>query len=196
MQSNAKLAREDLWSLEDYSEERPAFRAQVIAHKKHRQVALGPHATLYFEDALTMKYQIQEMLRVEKIFNRAEIEEELEAYNPLIPDGTNLEATFMIEYQDVEERRIALGRMAGIEHKVWVQIGDGEKVFAIANEDQERSTEDKASAVHFMRFEFDAEQIAAAKSGAEVHMGIDHAELPYEITVSAETAASLAGDFG
>ena len=195
MQSNAKLSREDLWSLEDYSEKRPEFRAQVIAHKKYRQVALGPHATLYFEDALTMKYQIQEMLRVEKIFNRAEIEEELEAYNPLIPDGTNLKATFMIEYQDVEERRVALGRMAGIEHKVWVQIGDGEKVFAIANEDQERSTQDKASAVHFMRFEFDAEQIAAAKSGAEIRMGIDHAELPYAVTLSTESAASLTADF-
>jgi len=113
MQFNAKLTREDLWSLEDYSEERAAFRARVIAHKKPRQVALGPHATLYFEDALTMKYQVQEMLRVEKIFNRAEIEEELAAYNPLIPDGSNWKATFMIEYADVAERRAALARMAG-----------------------------------------------------------------------------------
>jgi hypothetical protein len=194
MQSNAKLAREDLWSLEDYSEQRPAFRAQVIAHKKPRQVALGPHATLYFEDALTMKYQIQEMLRVEKIFNRAEIEEELEAYNPLIPDGSNWKATFMIEYADVDERRAALARMPGIEHKVWVRVGGGEKVYAIANEDQERSTEDKASAVHFMRFELSVDDIAAVKSGTAISMGIDHAELPYEITASAETAKSLAND--
>ncbi len=196
MQSNAKLAREDLWSLEDYAEQRPAFRAQVIAHKKPRQVALGPHATLYFEDALTMKYQIQEMLRVEKIFTRAEIEEELEAYNPLIPDGSNWKATFMIEYADVEERREALARMPGIEHKVWVRIGDGDKIFAIANEDQERSNDEKASAVHFMRFELCADDAAGVKSGSPIHMGIDHPELPYEITASNATAESLANDLG
>jgi len=194
MQSNAKLAREDLWSLEDYSEQRPAFRAQVIAHKKPRQVALGPHATLYFEDALTMKYQVQEMLRVEKIFNRAEIEEELAAYNPLIPDGSNWKATFMIEYPDVDERREALARMPGIEHKVWVRVGDGEKIYAIANEDQERSTEEKASAVHFMRFELSPDHIAGVKFGSGISMGIDHPELPYEITATEETANSLAND--
>lgn len=194
MQSNAKLTREDLWSLEDYSEQRPAFRDQVIAHKKPRQVALGPHATLYFEDALTMKYQIQEMLRVEKIFNRAEIEEELEAYNPLIPDGSNWKATFMIEYRDVDERRQALARMAGIENKVWVRVDDGEKIYAIANEDQERSTDEKASAVHFMRFELSPDDIAGIKFGNTIRMGIDHPELPYEITVSQETATSLAND--
>ena len=194
MQSNAKLSREDLWSLEDYAEQRSTFRTQVIAHKKHRQVPLGPHATLYFEDALTMKYQIQEMLRVEKIFTRAEIEEELQAYNPLIPDGSNWKATFMIEYPDVEERRVALARMPGIEHKVWVKVGDGAKIYAIANEDQERSTEDKASAVHFMRFELGAEDVANAKAGAAISMGIDHPELPYSMTVTAETAASLVND--
>ena len=194
MQSNAKLSREDLWSLEDYAEQRSTFRTQVIAHKKHRQVPLGPHATLYFEDALTMKYQIQEMLRVEKIFTRAEIEEELQAYNPLIPDGSNWKATFMIEYPDVEERRAALARMPGIEHKVWVKVGDGAKVYAIANEDQERSTEDKASAVHFMRFELGAEDVVNAKAGASIAMGIDHPELPYSMTVAAETAASLVND--
>jgi uncharacterized protein DUF3501 len=194
MQSNAKLTRADLWSLEDYSEKRPAFRTEVIAHKKDRQVRLGEHATLYFEDATTMKYQIQEMLRVEKIFTAAEIEEELEAYNPLIPDGSNWKATFMIEYGDAEERRVALTKMPGIEHKVWVRIGDSEKIFAFANDDLERSTEDKASAVHFMRFELDPQSIQAVKSGATITMGIDHDVLPYQVQVSAATAQSLAED--
>ncbi len=191
---NTKLSRDDLWSLEDYSEARQAFRAEVIAHKKPRQVALCPHATLYFEDATTIKYQIQEMLRVEKIFNRAGIEEELEAYNPLIPDGSNWKATFMIEYADVDQRRAALARMSGIEHTVWVRIGDGEKIFAIANEDLERSTEEKAAAVHFMRFELGDAERAALRLGAPVAMGIDHDALPCSITVGADTAASLAGD--
>jgi len=194
MASNVKLTREDLWSLEDYAEQRDAFRTEVIDHKKHRQVRLGAHATLYFEDRMTMKYQIQEMLRVEKIFTRAEIEEELAAYNPLIPDGTNWKATFMIEYPDVEERRAALARMPGIEHKVWVQIGDGGKIYAIANEDLDRSTEDKAAAVHFMRFELDSTSIAAAKGGAPITMGIDHEALAYRVTVDSDTAVSLTRD--
>ena len=194
MESNAKLTRADLWSLEDYSEKRQTFRTQIIEHKKHRQVPLGDHATLYFEDALTMKYQVQEMLRVEKIFTANEIEEELEAYNPLIPDGTNWKATFMIEYGDVEERRIALAKMGGIEHKVWVKVGDGAKIYAIANEDLDRSTEEKASAVHFMRFELDPQTIKAVKAGASLHMGIDHEALPYSVAVSADVSRSLAND--
>ena len=188
-----KLSREDLWSLEEYAEEREAFRSQVIAHKKPRQVRLGEHATLYFEDALTMKYQIQEMLRVERIFTREEIEEELDSYNPLIPDGSNWKATFMIEYPDAEERRAALATMAGIEHKVWVQIGD-EKTYAIANEDLDRSNEEKASAVHFLRFELSDSAVAGVSAGAPMSMGIDHEALPYEITISEATRASLAGD--
>ncbi len=188
-----KLSREDLWSLEEYAEERDAFRAQVIAHKKPRQVRLGEHATLYFEDALTMKYQIQEMLRVERIFTREEIEEELASYNPLIPDGSNWKATFMIEYQDADERREALARMAGIEHKVWVQIGD-EKTYAIANEDLDRSNEEKASAVHFLRFELSDSAVAGVGAGAPMSMGIDHEALPYEVSISEATRASLAGD--
>ncbi len=194
MESNAKLTRADLWTLEDYSEKRPQFRTQIIEHKKHRQVHLGAHATLYFEDALTMKYQVQEMLRVEKIFTAAEIEEELEAYNPLIPDGSNWKATFMIEYGDVEERRVALSKMAGIEHTVWVKIADGEKIFAVANEDLDRSTDEKASAVHFMRFELDGPSIAAVKAGAPIQMGIDHDALPYSVVVSPAIAKSLAAD--
>ena len=188
------LTRDDLWSLEEYAEQREDFRSQVIAHKKHRQVYLGPHATLYFEDALTMKYQIQEMLRIEKIFTRAEIEEELEAYNPLIPDGSNFKATFMIEYADVEERAAALARMGGIEHKVWLQVADQEKVFALANEDLERSNDKKAAAVHFMRFQLPQETIQALKADATLQMGIDHPELPYEMEVPDNVRHSLCQD--
>ena len=194
MASSQKLARADLWSLEDYAEKRTDFRAQVMAHKKNRQVRLGKHATLYFEDQMTMRYQVQEMLRVEKIFTGPEIEEELEAYNPLIPDGTNWKATFMIEYAIEEERRVALGHMAGIEHKVWVRIGKGEKIFGTANEDLERSTGEKAAAVHFMRFELGARGAQAVKGGSPVSMGIDHAALPYEVELAPTTQASLSAD--
>jgi len=195
MESNQKLTRENLLTLEAYSEQRATFRAQVIEHKKHRQVKLGPHATLYFEDALTMKYQIQEMLRVEKIFTAAEINEELETYNPLIPDGSNWKATFMIEYSDIAERRAALATMGGIEHTVWVKIGDDEKICAIANEDLERSSEEKASAVHFMRFEIESQAILSIRAGAPVQAGIDHPALPYRVDVSPSTLTSLARDF-
>ena len=180
-----KLTRSDLWSLEEYASRRQTFRAEVIAHKKLRNIALGPHATLYFEDRLTMRYQIQEMLRVERIFEAAEIEEELESYNPLIPDGSNWKATFMIEYGDVEERKVALATMGGIEQTVWVRVGEsGEKIFAITNEDMERTRDEKAAAVHFMRFELGADEVAALKSGESLFMGIDHASLPgtYEVT--------------
>ncbi len=189
-----KLNRTDLWSLEQYSEERPAFRAEVIAHKKPRRVAIGPHATLCFEDALTMKYQIQEMLRVEKIFEAAEIEEELTAYNPLIPDGANWKATFLIEYPDVEERRRALATMGGIEDTIWVQVGDGQRVYAIANEDMPRSEEGKAAAVHFLRFELDEASVKAAKEGAPIRAGIDHASLKGEVTMDPASAESLRRD--
>lgn len=189
-----KLSRENLWSLEEYSERRADFRTEVIAHKKNRQVALGEHATLYFEDEKTIRYQIQEMLRIEKIFNRAEIEEELSAYNPLIPDGTNWKATFMIEYPDVEERRQALTRMAGIEHKVWVQIGEQAQIFAVANEDLERSNEEKTAAVHFLRFELDAASISDAKAGAQITFGVDHPELPYQVELTGTARESLLAD--
>ena len=189
------LTRSDLWSLEEYASRRQAFRAEVIAHKKLRNIALGPHATLYFEDRLTMRYQIQEMLRVERIFEAAEIEEELESYNPLIPDGSNWKATFMIEYGDVEERKVALATMGGIEQTVWVRVGEsGEKIFAITNEDMERTRDEKAAAVHFMRFELGAEEVAALKSGESLFMGIDHASLPGTYEVAADQRAALIAD--
>lgn len=190
-----KLTRTDLWGLEDYAEKRPAFRAEVIAHKKLRQIELGPHATLYFEDRLTIRYQVQEMLRVERIFERAAIEEELEAYNPLIPDGTNWKATFMLEYPEVEERREALARLGGIEHRVWVQAEGAARTFTIANEDLDRTNEaDKTAAVHFLRFELDAASIDLLKKGAKLMMGIDHPGLPYQIEVPEASRACLVAD--
>ena len=190
-----KLTRSDLWSLEEYASRRQTFRAEVIAHKKLRNIALGPHATLYFEDRLTMRYQIQEMLRVERIFEAAEIEEELESYNPLIPDGSNWKATFMIEYGDVEERKVALATMGGIEQTVWVRVGEsGEKIFAITNEDMERTRDEKAAAVHFMRFELGSDEVAALKSGESLFMGIDHASLPGTYEVAAHQRAALTAD--
>ena len=172
-----KLTRDDLYSLEQYAEQRADFRARVLEHKKSRQVYLDEHNTLYFEDRLTMQYQIQEMLRIEKIFEATGIEEELDAYNPLIPDGSNLKATYMIEYEDVEERKAALAKLVGVEDKVWVQVEGFDKSYAIADEDMDRETEEKTSSVHFMRFEFTAEMVAAAKDGAEINMGIDHENL-------------------
>ena len=190
-----KLARSDLWSLEEYASHRQAFRAEVMAHKKLRSIALGPHATLYFEDRLTMHYQIQEMLRVERIFEAAEIEEELDSYNPLIPDGSNWKATFMIEYGNVEERKVALATMGGIEQTVWVRVGEsGEKVFAYTNEDMERTRDDKAAAVHFMRFELDEGNVASLKSGDPLFMGIDHKSLPGTYEVPADQRTALVAD--
>jgi hypothetical protein len=189
-----KLDRSNLWSLEEYAAHRAAFRAEVLEHKKPRRVALSPNATMYFEDFLTIKYQVQEMLRVERIFERAEIEEELAAYNPLIPDGTNWKGTFMFEYADVEQRRRALSRMAGIEHKIWLQAAGQAKIFAIANEDLARSTEEKTSAVHFLRFELDPATIAAVREGADVKMGIDHEAMDCEVTLSDATRRSLIND--
>lgn len=188
------LTRDDLWSLEEYAGRRAEFRQQVLAHKKLRQVALGPHATLYFEDQLTMHYQVQEMLRVERIFEAAEIEEELEAYNPLIPNGSNWKATFMIEYGDVEERQRALANMGGIEETVWVQVGDGTKAYAIANEDMERTRDSKAAAVHFMRFELSDQDLAELRQGAAVHMGLDHASLANSVTLEAAVREALCKD--
>jgi hypothetical protein len=170
-----KLTRESLYSLEKYAEVRDDFRARLIGHKKNRRLELGTNATLHFEDRLTMQYQVQEMLRIEKIFEADGIEEELEAYNPLIPDGSNWKATFMIEFPDPEQRRQMLAGLVEIESKVWVQVQGCEKVHAIADEDLERSDEDKTSAVHFLRFELPPEHVAALKDGAELAAGIDHA---------------------
>jgi len=170
----SKLSRDDLMNLETYATERAEFRAKVMSHKKNRKVLIGDHCTLYFEDRLTIQYQIQEMLRIEKIFEADGIAEELAAYNPLIPDGCNWKATFMIEYTDVAERQVALAKMARIEDKVWMQVVDFDRVFAIADEDMDRSEEDKTSAVHFMRFELTTEMAQAVKQGAAISVGIEH----------------------
>jgi hypothetical protein len=170
-----KLARADLYPLEVYATERPSFRARVLAHKKDRQVPLGPNATLYFENRLTIQYQIQEMLRIERIFEPEAIEEELETYNPLIPDGRNWKATFMLEFPDVEERRTALAQLNGVEERVWVCVGDHERVFALADEDLERSTDEKTSAVHFLRFDLNDDMATSLAAGAPIAAGIDMA---------------------
>ena len=168
------LSRADLWSLEEYSELRPTFRSEVMAHKKHRQLSLGEHVRLYFEDLLTIKYQVQEMLRIEKVFEAHAINEELEAYSPLIPDGHNWKATFMIEYEDPHEREQQLARMIGIEDKVWLRVEDCERIYPIADEDIVRDNGEKTSAVHFLRFELTPVMIAAVHGAASITAGIDH----------------------
>ena len=188
------LRHEDLFSLEQYARERPTFRAKVMAHKKMRRVELGPHASLHFEDALTMKYQVQEMLRLERIFEPELIQEELDVYNPLIPDGLNWKATFMVEYPDVEERKRQLARLIGVETAVWAQVADFARVRPIANEDLERETESKTSAVHFLRFELTPDMAAAAKAGAAIRMGVDHPNYQTELTLAPAVRDSLAAD--
>ncbi|MCG7944698.1 MAG: DUF3501 family protein [Candidatus Thiodiazotropha taylori] len=176
-----QLSHEDLYSLEEYSRIRQEFRNRVIDHKKSRRLPIGPHAALYFEDELTMQYQIQEMLRIERIFEHDGIQDELDVYNPLIPDGTNWKATFMMEYDDVEERKQALAKLIGIENAIWLAVEGHEKIRPIANEDLERTTEDKTSAVHFIRFELTEGMIESLKNGAKLSAGIDHAEYDYTI---------------
>jgi hypothetical protein len=188
------LTHEDLFPLEKYARVRNEFRAKVMAHKKTRHVPLGDHASLYFEDQLTMQYQVQEMLRLERIFEPELIQEELDVYNPLIPDGANWKATFMVEYPDVEERKVALAQLIGIEKVVYVQVADFSRVHPIANEDLDRETEGKTSAVHFLRFELTPDMAAAAKAGAPIRAGIDHANYKAEVTLSAPVRDSLAGD--
>lgn len=178
----AKLTRKDLYSLEDYAEQRDSYRKKVIAHKENRRLELGEHLLLMFEDRLIIQYQIQEMLKAEKIFEASGIEEELEAYNPLIPDGSNWKATMMIQYPDIEERRRELGRLIGIEDLIWMQVEGFEKVYAIADEDLERDNEEKTSAVHFLRFELDNDMAAAVKAGANISAGVEHEN--YKKTVS------------
>ncbi|MEM7405310.1 MAG: DUF3501 family protein [Pseudomonadota bacterium] len=166
-----KLTRADLMSLESYSAGRGEFRARVLAHKRNRQVSLGPNTTLYFEDRLTIQYQVQEMLRIERIFEADAIEEELSAYNPLVPDGRNWKATFMIEYDDPDERREALVALLGIEDQIWVQVHGHDRVFAIADEDLDRTRDEKTSAVHFLRFELTDAMVEAMRSQAPIAMG-------------------------
>jgi hypothetical protein len=191
-----KLSRNDLMSLEQYAEKRDEIRAHAMAHKKHRRVAIGPHLTLYFEDRLTMQYQVQEMLRIEKIFEADGIREELDTYNPLIPDGSNWKATAMLEYRDVEERKKQLARLAGIEHQVWVRVDSFDRVRAIANEDLERSNEEKTSAVHFMRFELEQNMIRALHKGAELRMGVSHKCYSHEVQVPDVSRTALMQDLG
>ena len=178
--SMKKLTRDDLYPLEKYAELRPRLRAEVMAHKQHRQVAIGPNATLYFEDRMTMQYQVQEMLRIERIFEAEGINDELAAYNPLIPDGSNWKATFMVEFPEVEERREALKRLKGVENRVWVRVAGFEPVRPHVDEDLEREDEEKTSAVHFMRFELTPEMVKAVKQGAAVAMGIDHPDYTHQ----------------
>ena len=169
-----RITRESLMTLEAYAKVRKDFRTNVMAHKKARTVHLGEHLTLLFEDEMTMRYQIQEMLRAERIFEESGIQDELDAYNPLIPDGANWKATMLIEYDDVAERQAALARLKGIEDRVWVQAGDAPRVFAIADEDLDRENEVKTSSVHFLRFELDAASRQALRAGAPLAMGVDH----------------------
>jgi len=190
-----KLTPNDLYTLEAYARERPAFRARVLEHKKNRIVHLGDHLTLVFEDRLTVQYQIQEMLRVERIFEAGGIAEELAAYNPLIPDGRNLKATMLIEYPDEQVRARKLIELHGIEHRVALHVGTHAPVVAIADEDLDRSTDTKTSAVHFLRFELDPEHIAAFPA-AEVALAVDHPAYSARQVLSAPARAALAADFG
>lgn len=190
-----KLTRNDLYNLETYAENRADIRARVMAHKKDRKVHIGPSATLYFEDRQTIQYQIQEMLRVERIFEASGIEEELGAYNPLIPDGRNFKATFMIEETDVKRRQTLLASLTGIEDRVWVRVDGFEPVFAIADEDLDRTSAGKTSAVHFLRFELTDEMAVALKQGASLSMGIDHHRYSHEVEPVADAVReALAAD--
>ncbi len=186
-----KLDRSALWSLEEYAEMRSDFKTKVIAHKQNRQLPIGPNATIYFEDNLTVQYQIQEMLRIERIFEAAAIDEELGTYNPLIPDGSNWKATFMIEFTDETERRVALAKMRGIEDSIWMQVEGHDKVTPFANEDLERTNDDKTSAVHFLRFELDQEMINSLKNGANLSAGITHAEYHHIVDVVPDRVRKL-----
>ena len=189
------LQRADLWSLEQYSEARAGFREEVLAHKQNRRVRIGDHILLIFEDQLTIKYQIQEMLRIEKIFEAAGIQEELDAYNPLIPDGDNWKCTMLIQYPDVAERKQRLSELLGIEDKIWAQVGEGERIWPIADEDLDRSKDDKTAAVHFMRYQLTEHDRVALKAGAPIRFGVEHLAYPAgAVTVDDGTRASLLGD--
>jgi hypothetical protein len=190
-----KLTVDELFTLERYARERPAFRARVLEHKRDRQLAVGPHVTWLFEDRLTMQYQVQEMLRTERIFEPEGIAEELESYNPMIPDGSNWKVTLLIEYPNEAERRERLTQLKGIEDRCWVQVTGQPRVFAIADEDLERENEEKTSAVHFLRFELTPEMIAALRAGAQLGVGIDHPRYAHAIApVRAAVRTSLLAD--
>ena len=190
------ITKDSLMSLEQYAKARPEYRKAAIAHKRLRTVHVGNHVTLLFEDEQTLRYQIQEILRAEKTFEEAGILDELEAYVPLLPTGKNLKATMLIEYTDEAERKVALTKLKGIERKTWVQVEGSTKVYAIADEDLERETETKTSAVHFLRFEFSKEMIAAVKYGVTISVGVDHVNYATAVSpLSPETRDALARDF-
>ena len=195
MRGYVKLQPGDLFSLEQYAKQRPQFRPQVLAHKRRRTLQVGPNATFLFEDRLTVQYQVQEMLRIERIFEEVGIADELGTYNPLIPDGSNWKATLLIEYPDAEERKAALARLKGVEDRCWVRVGGFERVYAIADEDLERENEEKTSSVHFLRFELTRAMTEAAKSGAAIGVGIDHTAYAHQVeAVAGELQAALVAD--
>ena len=192
-----KISRADLWSLEEYAEKRNEFRAQVLEHKKNRHLQLNEHGRLLFEDALTLKYQIQEMLRIEKVFEAEGIQDELDAYNPLIPDGDNWKATFMIEYEDVDERKQRLEELKNVEDLIYMQVEGCDKLYPIADEDMDRENETKTSSVHFVRFQLSPEMIAAAKSGSAIMAGCDHEAFKIDAyAIPDNIAQSLREDLG
>ena len=194
MQLTGKITPETLMSLEAYTKWRKVHKPEVIAHRKLRSVQLGEHINLQFESETTIRYQIQEMLRIEKVFEEEGILQEIEAYAPLVPDGSNWKATMMIEYVDINERKRELAKLIGVEDRMFVEVEGHGRVYAIADEDLDRETEEKTSAVHFVRFELTAPMCAAVKAGAGVKIGCDHTHYPSHIEIAADTLASLAGD--
>jgi hypothetical protein len=194
MQITGKITRDNLMTLEAYSKYRKQHKPDVIAHRKLRSVALGDHVTLLFESEMSVRYQIQEMLRIEKIFEEEGIDQEIEAYAPLVPDGTNWKATMLIEFPDENERRRELARLIGVEDRMFVEAEGHDRVYAIADEDLDRENDEKTSAVHFVRFEFTPAMVSAIKAGASVKLGCDHRNYPAHVTITPETLASLAGD--
>ena len=190
-----KLTRADILGLEQYAERRAAIREKIIAYKKTRRLRLGPHVLIYFEDRMTMQYQIQEMLRAEKIFESKEIQEEIDTYNELVPDGRNWKATMFFEYEDVSERERELRKLVGVEEHIFVQVGEGPKIQVHANDDMPRSNEYKTAAVHFLRFEFGIQDVESIRNGAPVSLSIDHPLLPYCKTLTSELLGELINDF-
>lgn len=194
MQLTGKITPDSLMTLEAYSKWRKIHKPEVIAHRKLRTVYLGEHVSVQFESELSMRYQIQEMLRIEKIFEEEGIQDEIDAYAPLVPDGSNWKATMLLEYPDINERKRELARLIGIEDRMFVEVEGHARVYAMADEDLDRETEDKTSAVHFLRFELTPAMCAAVKAGAAVKLGCDHTNYPAHVQITPETLASLAGD--
>ncbi len=194
MQSTGKITPDSLMTLEAYAKWRKQHKPEVIAHRRLRSVPLGEHVTVQFESELSMRYQIQEMLRIEKIFEEEGIQAEIDTYAPLVPDGSNWKATMLIEYPDENERKRELARLIGVEDRMFVEVEGMERVYAIADEDLDRENEEKTSSVHFLRFELTPAMRAAVKAGAAVKMGCDHTNYPAHVALGAETLASLAGD--